>query len=64
MVNQLIKIKKQSEVVMVEAKRCSDMFDEAFRLAIYKEFRDGNVITWDELNHVKRNSRISNMLIK
>lgn len=49
----LIKIKEQSKVVMMEAEKCANLFDDAFRMAIYQEFENGHVITWEELNVVK-----------
>ena len=42
---ELFKIKEQSKVVMREAKKCASLFDKAFRLAIYQEFKNGKVIS-------------------
>ena len=49
---ELFKIKEQSKVVMREAKKCASLFDKAFRLAIYQEFKDGKVITFEDLEQV------------
>ena len=52
-VNQLMKFKEQSRLVIAEAKKASELFDKAFGLAIYNEFKHGDVVTYEELNSVE-----------
>lgn len=56
--NQLMKIKEQSRVMIAEAKKTSELFDHAFGLAIFQEFENGEVVTWEQLKAIEIGHRL------
>ncbi len=54
----LMELDIQGDAIMTEIRKYATLFDKAFRKSIYHEYKGGEVITFEELKTVKKNTRL------